>query len=184
MTSLLDPDGSLALATAALLIVIAWRFTLAGRLRDVAGIGGFAMAVVITMVGGLGLVPASPVHPTTPPVRLAGVALLIGGLLVAGASFRARHASEPGALCTGHVYARLRHPLYGGLGLALVGNLLRTPHLAGAVAVGSALGLFAWLARVEERDAAARFGLDWEAYAAMTPALWPRHGRPGGAGST
>jgi len=179
MTSLLTPEGSLALAAAALLVVLGWRFTIAGRPRELLGVLGFVLAVAITLAGALDLVPGSPVRPAPFPVRLAGAALLVGGLLVAGASFRARRAIGHGALCTGGVYARLRHPLYLGLGLALLGNLLRTPNLAGAVAVGFALVLSAWLARLEEREAAAVHGGPWESYAAMTPRLWPRRRLPG-----
>ena len=184
MTSLLTPDGSLALATAALVIVLGWRFTLARRARDVAGALGFVLAVAVTLAGAFGLVPGSPAHSANLPIRLAGAALLVGGLLLAGASFRTRRGIGPGVLCTGNAYARIRHPLFAGLSLALVGNLLRTPHVAGAVAVTFAVVLYAWLARREERDAAARFGAAWEAYAVLTPALWPRRGRPGGAVST
>ena len=178
----LEPGASLATATAALLVVLAWRFTNATKLRDVAGIAGFVAAIGVTLAGGLGLVPGSPALEAAMPVRLAGAAGLVGGLLVSGASFSARRAGGTGVLCTSGIHARLRQPLHVGLGLALVGNVLRTPTLAGALAVAAALGLFAWLARAGEREAAARFGLEWETYAKVTPALWPRAAPPGGAG--
>lgn len=168
MNPIQTPEGSLALAIAVLLLVLGWRFTLARNLLDVVGLAAFALADAVALAGTLGLLPARPAPLS---VRLTGVALLVSGLLVAGASFRARQAVGPGVLCTVGVYARLRHPLYAGLGLTLVGNALRTPHLAGAAAVAFALGLYAWLARIEERKAPDVFGSAWETYARRTPAL-------------
>jgi protein-S-isoprenylcysteine O-methyltransferase Ste14 len=106
----------------------------------------------------------------------------VAGLLLAGASFKARLLAGRRALAATGPYARLRHPLYVGLALVLAGHLARAPSRAGALAVLVALGQYAWLALVEERDARAAFGAAWDAYAARTRAVLP-FPRGGGAGA-
>lgn len=173
MESVLSAEGSLALAISALVVVLGWRFTLPERGRDFAGALVFVAAVALTFAAGRGLVPRAAPWPAAAPLRLAGAALLVAGLALAGASFQARLHAGRGRLAVLGPYARIRHPLYAGLGLALVGHLLRLPSQLGAVLAVVALAQYAWLASVEERDARAAFAAEWDAYAARTPALLP-----------
>lgn len=174
MESVLSAEGSLALAIAALVVVLGWRFTLPERGRDFAAALVFVAAVALTFAAGRGLVPRAAPWSAGVALRLLGAAMLVGGLALAGASFRARLRAGRGRLAVLGPYARLRHPLYAGLGLALVGHLLRLPSQLGAVLTVIALAQYAWLAAAEERDARAAFAAEWEAYAARTPALLPR----------
>jgi protein-S-isoprenylcysteine O-methyltransferase Ste14 len=173
MESLLTPEGSLALAIAALVVVLGWRFTLPERARDFGGVLVFVAAVAVTLLAGRGLLRGAEPVAAGAVARIGGAAVLVAGLLLGGASYRARLVAGRGALATAGPYARLRHPLYVGLALALAGHLARAPSRAGALAVLVALGQYAWLALVEERDARAAFGAAWEAYAARTRALLP-----------
>jgi protein-S-isoprenylcysteine O-methyltransferase Ste14 len=182
MGSLLTPEGSLALAIAALVAVLGWRFTLPERARDFGGVLVFVAAVAVGLLGGRGLLPGTEPAAAGGAARIGGAAGLVAGLLLAGASFKARLLAGRRALAATGPYARLRHPLYVGLALVLAGHLARAPSRAGALAVLVALGQYAWLALVEERDARAAFGAAWDAYAARTRAVLP-FPRGGGAGA-
>ncbi|WP_242392250.1 methyltransferase family protein [Anaeromyxobacter oryzisoli] len=174
MEQVLSPEGSLALAVAALVAVLGWRFTLPERGRDLAAVLVFVAAVAVTFAAGRGLVPGGGPVAAALPVRVVGAALLVAGLLLAGSSFKARLLAGRGHLAESGPYARLRHPLYAGLALVLVGHLLRLPSRAGALAVTIALAQYLWLGGVEEREARAAFGEAWDRYASRTRALLPR----------
>jgi len=173
MSELLTPEGSLALAIAALQLVLGWRFTLPERGRDVAGFLLYAAAVGLAFAAGRGLLPASPPLAGALPLRLAGAALLLGGLALAGASQKARLLAGRGALATSGPYGRLRHPLYVGLALVLAGGVLRAPSAVGAAAAAIAVAHYAWLALREERAARDVFGAEWRTYARRTRAVVP-----------
>jgi protein-S-isoprenylcysteine O-methyltransferase Ste14 len=177
--SVLSAEGSIALAISALTLVLGWRFTLPERGRDFAGILVFAAAIAVTFAAGRELIPHAGAVTPGPATRLAGGALLVAGLMLSGASFRARLVAGRGRLVEGGPYARVRQPLYLGLGLALVGHLLRLPSQVGTLATAIALVQYIWLATVREREARASFGRAWEEYAARTPAVLPlpRRGR-------
>ncbi len=178
MSELLTPEGSLALAIAVLEIVLGYRFTLAERGRDVGGFLTYAVAIGLAFLGGRGLVPASPPVPAPLGLRLAGAAALVFGLLLAGASSKARLLAGRGRIATGGPYARIRHPLYLGLSLVLAGSLLRAPSAVGALAVALAVAQYAWLGVLEERDSLRAFGAAWSDYASRTRALLPFARRP------
>lgn len=174
MEQVLSPEGSLALAVAALVAVLGWRFTLPERGRDLAAVLVFVAAVAVTFAAGSGLVPGGGPVAAPLSVRVVGAALLVAGLLLAGRSFKARLLAGRGHLAEAGPYARIRHPLYAGLALVLVGHLLRLPSRAGALAVTIALAQYVRLGVVEERDARDAFGAAWERYASQTRALLPR----------
>lgn len=104
----------------------------------------------------------------------AGLALRVAAMRQLGTRFSPLVALQSGhTLETGGWYALVRHPGYLGALLASLGA---------AVAFGSAVALPLVVAmtvfqvtrvRREERLLAERFGEDWAAYAARTPALWP-----------
>jgi len=90
----------------------------------------------------------------------------------------AREPAESRLLTEG-IYARVRHPRYvevvvGSLGYALIAN-----YLTGYVVVAlSALAIYV-VVLIEEPELHARFGREWEAYAARTPRFvphWPGRG--------
>jgi protein-S-isoprenylcysteine O-methyltransferase Ste14 len=173
MSELLTPAGSLALAVAALQLVLGWRFTLPERGRDVAGFLLYAAAVGLGFAAARGLLPASPPLAGAFPLRLAGAALLLGGLALAGASQKARLLAGRGALATSGPYGRLRHPLYVGLALVLAGGALRAPTELGLAAAALAIAHYAWLGLREEREAGETFGEEWRRYARRTRAILP-----------
>ena len=174
MSELLTPEGSLALAIAVLEIVLGYRFTLPERGRDLGGFLTYAVAIGLGFVAGRGLVPGSPALSVPLPVRVVGAALLVAGLFLAGASQKARLLAGRGRLATAGPYAWLRHPLYAGLSLVVMGSLLRAPSAVGAVAAAVALAQYGWLGGLEERDALRTLGGAWTEYASRTRAVLPR----------
>lgn len=107
-------------------------------------------------------------------------------LAVAGACLRlwaAGTLEKRCALTTGGPYSLVRHPLYLGTLLALVGVALffeSLPLLALSLAGFAASHLPKM--RREERVLAGRFGRAWAEYARRVPALVPRPRRPAGGG--
>ncbi len=177
MESLLSAEGSLTVAISALAIVLGYRFTLPERGRDFAGLLVYVAAIGVTLAAAHGLVPRAGAFEPGLALRVPGSLMLILGIVLAGASFRARLEAGRGALATGGPYARVRHPLYLGLGLVLVGHLLRLPSSAGLLPTALALASYAFTGAAEEREAAAKFGGAWEAYARRTGAVFPRLAR-------
>jgi protein-S-isoprenylcysteine O-methyltransferase Ste14 len=82
--------------------------------------------------------------------------------------------THPGRLLTEGVYARLRHPRYVQMLIALLGWALLANYGAGYVAVLFTVAVIASVIPLEERELAARFGADYEAYRRRVPALVPR----------
>jgi protein-S-isoprenylcysteine O-methyltransferase Ste14 len=81
---------------------------------------------------------------------------------------------RPARLLTDGIYARLRHPRYVQILVALAGYALVANYLAAYVIAGVGL-VWLWLVvRIEERELRERFGAEWEAYAARVPRFLPR----------
>jgi len=78
-----------------------------------------------------------------------------------------------GEMCTGGLYAHVRHPRYTGMFCAAVGAAL----LAGTLRLWAILAVWWVLAlvviRLEERELAARFGPAYAAYRKKVPAFLP-----------
>jgi protein-S-isoprenylcysteine O-methyltransferase Ste14 len=70
-------------------------------------------------------------------------------------------------------YRLIRHPMYSGWWLALIGAVLIYRTWILVVLLASSLLVFARRARLEERTLSERFGAEWEAYAASTKSLIP-----------
>jgi protein-S-isoprenylcysteine O-methyltransferase Ste14 len=177
MSELFTPEGSLALAIAALEVVLGYRFTLSERGRDLAGAFTYVVAVALGFAAGRGLIPASPPMSVPFALRIFGGAVLLAGLFLAGASSKARLLAGRGRLVTVGPYAYLRHPLYVGLTLVLVGGLLRDPSAFGGLAAAAAVAQYVWLGVIEEREAGAAFGSAWSDYAVRTRAILPTTSR-------
>jgi len=80
----------------------------------------------------------------------------------------------PGTLLTEGVYARIRHPRYTELMLALAGYSFVANYLAGYVVVVLCVPMFHLVAVLEERELRARFGDTYTAYCRRVPRFLPR----------
>ncbi len=83
-------------------------------------------------------------------------------------------AQKEQRLATSGPYAHIRHPQYAGFVLIMVGFLLQWPTFATLLMFPVLLLVYRRLAIREEREEAAEFAADWEAYAAATPRFLPR----------
>ena len=75
-------------------------------------------------------------------------------------------------------YAYVRHPQYVAFIVIMFGFLLQWPTLVTLVMFPILVMVYARLARREEKDVRAQFGVVWDAYARRTPAFIPRLRRP------
>lgn len=77
------------------------------------------------------------------------------------------------ALITSGPYRFVRHPIYSGLLLALIGFALARGEWRGVVAVGLAFWAFWRKLRIEERWMREQFGVAYDEYSRRVPALIP-----------
>lgn len=86
-------------------------------------------------------------------------------------------ADGPGTLLTEGLYARMRHPRYAQITLAMLGWALTANYLAGyVIAILNVPALYA-IALLEERELTQRFGDAYRDYTSRVPRFFPRLGR-------
>ena len=102
---------------------------------------------------------------------LAGFVLLYMAWKVLYAAQRERRLATTGP------YSRIRHPQYVGFIAIMAGFLLQWPTLLTVAMFPVLVFMYVKLAGREEREARETFGEEWDAYAAGTPAFFPRLGR-------
>ncbi len=73
-------------------------------------------------------------------------------------------------------YAYVRHPLYDGFILVMLGFLVQWPTTLTLIMFPILVWLYRRLARQEEKEIQAEFGDEYSRYAAATPAFIPRLG--------
>jgi protein-S-isoprenylcysteine O-methyltransferase Ste14 len=126
------------------------------------------------------LVPHRDDWPTPTWLQVIAIVLGVGGLAIGiGAGLRLGSALTPtpmpsaaGRLTTDGLYRYVRHPIYSGVLLVVVGLVLRSGSTVG-LGVGVALVIFFSVkARWEENRLADRYP-DYERYAARTPRFVP-----------
>jgi methanethiol S-methyltransferase len=123
-------------------------------------------------------------NPHFGPFHLLGFLLIGGGFwLISVAWHHLWAAQRTGRLAVAGPYARTRHPQYAGFVLIMAGFLMQWPTLLTLAMFPVLVWMHARLARSEEAESRARFGADWDCYAARVPAFIPalRTGTPGSA---
>jgi protein-S-isoprenylcysteine O-methyltransferase Ste14 len=76
-------------------------------------------------------------------------------------------------LLTGGIYARLRHPRYVQVAVALLGGALLIDYLAAYVECAAGLIALRLIVSLEERELRQRFGQAYDEYCARTPRFIP-----------
>ncbi len=112
-------------------------------------------------------------------VFLAGFGLIVWGRRALGANWGVSTSREvklrpDHQLVQGGPFAHIRHPMYAGWWLALVGLLLIYWTWLILLMLVMSLASFYKRARLEETVLAERFGDDWRAYVARTGFMFPR----------
>ncbi len=115
---------------------------------------------------------------------LLGAAFCLSGMLVVvmaqaqmGASWRIGIDDEPTSLCTKGLYGFVRHPIYSGVSLCLIGVVLVAPVTWSLVLVVPGFLLIALQARLEEAHMLDQHGDAFLAWAAETGRIFPGVGR-------
>ncbi len=117
-----------------------------------------------------------PLHLGVYLVMAVSLALIAVGVSLVAVGWATVHHGQ-GALVTGGIYRRLRHPQYLGLILVVLGFNIQWPTLPTLLMAPVLIWMYTRQARREDAELAARFGTAFEAYAAQVPAFLPRLGR-------
>lgn len=113
--------------------------------------------------------------------RWLGLGVVTGGLILSGAGVRRMGTSwrmgidsrNPGALVTGGLFARMRHPIYAGMLLVASGAAAATADVLSIAAATAAWVGLPVQARLEERFMLSVHGDEYRAYMARTGRFWP-----------
>jgi protein-S-isoprenylcysteine O-methyltransferase Ste14 len=119
--------------------------------------------------------------PHVSPFHIASyLAIGAGFWLIVAAWGRLHDAAQAGWMASDGPYAHVRHPQYAGFIAIMVNFLLQWPTLPTLAMFPVLLVMYRRLAIREEREVAAEFPGEWDAYAAQTPRFIPHihHARP------
>lgn len=123
--------------------------------------------------------------PATGWTRWLGVVLAAGGLIIIRSAFRTYSLREflgvksesegpNSAFHTGGILNRVRHPIYSGTILIVLGFWLCDPKISSLVSVASILAYLAIGIQLEERKLTRQFGEKYIQYRQKVPMLIPR----------
>lgn len=111
------------------------------------------------------------------PFHLLSFVFIGGGFILISAGWKALYeAQQRRALATSGIYSYVRHPQYVGFILVMFGFLLQWPTLLTIAMFPVLVFMYVRLARIEEREALAEFGTEYERYMRQVRAFIPRFG--------
>jgi protein-S-isoprenylcysteine O-methyltransferase Ste14 len=114
-------------------------------------------------------------NPHFGPFHLLSFAFIGGGFWLISAGWAALYSAQRRhALATSGAYSYVRHPQYVGFVLVMFGFLLQWPTLLTLAMFPVLVVMYVRLARAEEREALAEFGMEYEDYMRDVPAFVPR----------
>ncbi len=114
-------------------------------------------------------------NPHFGPFHILSFAFIIGGFILISAGWKVLYdAQRRHALATSGIYSYVRHPQYVGFVLVMFGFLLQWPTLLTLAMFPVLVYMYAHLSHVEEREAIAEFGAEYERYIRDVPGFIPR----------
>jgi len=114
-------------------------------------------------------------NPHFGPFHLLSFVFIGGGFILISAGWKVLYeAQRLHTLATTAIYAYVRHPQYIGFVLVMFGFLLQWPTLLTLAMFPVLVFMYVRLARIEEREALAEFGPDYERYMHDVPGFIPR----------
>lgn len=124
------------------------------------------------------------VFPAAPAIEILGIVLTAAGIGFAiwarasiGSNWSASVTVKVGhQLVRTGPYRRVRHPIYSGMTLAMLGTALERRELRGLLAVVLLYVGFKIKSRIEERTMSKVFGAAYDEYSRTTGAIFPRVG--------
>ncbi|OQM73411.1 methyltransferase family protein [Manganibacter manganicus] len=114
-------------------------------------------------------------NPHFGPFHLLSFVFIGGGFMLIASGWKVLYeAQKKGVLATTGVYARVRHPQYGGFVLVMFGFLLQWPTLLTAAMFPILVVMYWRLARREEQEVLAQIGDAYARYMKNVPGYFPR----------
>ena len=118
------------------------------------------------------------INPHFDPLHiLSNILIFTGFILLAGAWKVLYEAQKTHTLATTGQYGHVRHPLYAGFILIMLGFLFQWPTLVTLVMFPILVTMYVKLARREEKEVLAEFGEEYRRYMDSTPAFFPHLSR-------
>jgi protein-S-isoprenylcysteine O-methyltransferase Ste14 len=114
-------------------------------------------------------------NPHFGPFHILSFILIASGFILISAGWKLLYdARRRHALATSGIYSYVRHPQYVGFVLVMFGFLLQWPTLLTLAMFPVLVYMYVHLGRVEEREAIAEFGREYERYMRDVPGFIPR----------